>query len=86
MRPRFVAVNAICENEKSEDKEYKDGGEVVNACQCVSVSVCHCVCVCECECECVRQPSACYLRLMTLVSLYSWPWQHAYSLALPAAE
>jgi hypothetical protein len=38
--PRVITVNAICENEETEGKEYKDEGEVVNVCQCVSVSVC----------------------------------------------
>jgi len=65
MTPGFVTVNAICEKEGNENNEYRDGGEVINVCQCFSVCVCVCVCVC------VRQPSASYVGLMTLVSLYS---------------
>ena len=44
-------VNAICENEENENEEYKDGGEVVNVCQCVNVSMCCVVCVCVRERE-----------------------------------
>jgi len=46
MTPGFVTVNAICEKEGNENNEYRDGGEVINVCQCFSVCVCVCVCVC----------------------------------------